>query len=680
MASPHFFAQRDLCTTTIASLLLVASALGQSQPTELRYKLTPGDRLTYSEIFDRGAKSPERGFQTHAVFINQLVVIDSSGGESLVGMQRNRQSAEMLESHERGKDTLAEQKAIYDQAVAQRPKHFSDTNIYSATGQAELPLQVVRELTSKRLYELGEIMPVPAQVVQVGSEWELGAMGLRMKLEGLESVGSESCAVLADTGSGKDTHLRFTFCPESGHLTKLEFDGEYREFDGTIHEHLTLELIDFHRQENVNRWAADPLAQLAAFKALMVGHTPLPDPFVINKVLTSGSPHAQTLALAMYLQRGTAPQKEILEALRQSPDADVRRTAGHFDVPAAQPASQPCKLPVAHYSRQKPGTTLHFMSTHGFTDTPYMIRVPPDYRGDQPFPLMVVLSGGGGLAFDAALSSEDAIRDAGYLVVYPNAAGHMWWDNSVTAIVEALLLEVQRTYNVDTNRVYLTGFSNGGTGTIELGVRWPDRFAAIASLMGAGLDTPSGTKLPLQNLYDVPVLFVHGDKDLRIPASSSQRTYEELRDLKPVTAPELHILKGRAHDISLSSDDGITLPFFARFTRDPFPRTVKAVVFDPRFPRQYWLEVVEPGKDPPEVDAHIVPDNTIDIKARSVRKLRLLLRPELLSISGSLRVRLNGKEQSPLELKRDCQLFAHSAELLADPFLAYTDAVDLDVR
>src|SRR5215469_5715029 len=278
-----FFTKRELCTK-IGFLLIGAAAFGQSQPTELRYKFAPGDRRTYSEIFDRETKSPERSFHTHAVFINQLLVIDSSGRQSLVGMQRNRQSAEMLESHERGKDTLAQQKAIYDQAVAQRPKHFSDTNIYSATGQAELPLQVVRELTSKRLYELGEIMAVPTQVVQVGSEWDLGAMGMRMKLEGLESVGGESCATLADTGSRKDTHLRFTFCPESGNLTKLEFDGEYREFDGTIHEHLTLELIDFHRQENLNRWAADPLAQLAAFKAWMVGHTPLPDPSVMNQV------------------------------------------------------------------------------------------------------------------------------------------------------------------------------------------------------------------------------------------------------------------------------------------------------------------------------------------------------------------------------------------------------------
>jgi predicted esterase len=670
--------ERDLYTM-IAFLLIAAWAFGQSQPTELRYKLIPGDRLTYSETFDRRGKSPDQNFHTHAVFINQLVVIDSSGGRSLVGVQRNRQSAEMLEYHEHGKDTLVEQRAIYDKAVAQRPKHFSDTNLYSATGQAELPLQAVRELTSKRLYELGEIMTVPAQAVQIGSEWDVGVSGLRMKLENFESVGGESCAILADTGSRKDTHLRFTFCPESGHLAKLDFEGEYRQYDGTIHEHLTLELIDSHRQENVNQWAADPLAQLAAFKALMVGNAPLPDASVMNKVLTLGPPDAQALALATYLQHGATPAKETLQALRQSQDAEIRRIAERFDSPAAKPASQPCELPVAHYSRQKPGTTLHFMSTSGFTDTPYMIHVPPDYRGDQPFPLIVVLSGGAGLAFDAALSSQDAVRHAEYLVVYPNAGGRMWWDASAVATVQALLLEVQRAYNVETNRVYLTGFSNGGTGTIELGVRWPDRFAAIASLMGAGLDTPSLTKLPLQNLYDLPVLFVHGDKDPRIPASSTQRTYEELRELKPVTAPELHILKGRAHDVSLSADDGLTLPFFARFTRDPFPHTVKTVVFDPRFSRQYWLEVVEPGKDPPEVDARILPENTIDIKARNVKKLRLLLRPELFSTPGPVRIRINGKEQAPVELKRDCQLFTRSAESNADPFLAYTDEVVIDV-
>jgi predicted esterase len=319
------------------------------------------------------------------------------------------------------------------------------------------------------------------------------------------------------------------------------------------------------------------------------------------------------------------------------------------------------------------------MSTTGFTDTPYMIHVPPDYRGDQPFPLIVVLGGGGGLAFDGALSSVDAIRHAGYLVLFPHAGGRMWWDTSASAMVQALLLEVQHAYNVDTNRVYLTGFSNGGTGSIELGVRWPHRFAAIAPLMGAGLDTPSLTKLPLQNLYEVPVLFVHGEKDPLIPPSASNRTYDELRDLKPVTAPELHILKGRAHDVTLSTDDGFTLSFFARFTRDPFPKTLSAKIFDARYPRQYWLEVVEASDAAPELDARILPGNLIDIKAHNVKKLRLLLRPELIPDAGPVHIRLNGKAQPAVELKRDCQLFLHSSQTYADPFLAYTDEILLDV-
>ena len=49
--------------------------------------------------------------------------------------------------------------------------------------------------------------------------------------------------------------------------------------------------------------------------------------------------------------------------------------------------------------------------------------------------------------------------------------------------------------------------------------------------MGAGVDSPSGVHLPLRNLLDVPVLFLHGDQDPRIPSSASVKTYDELRSL-----------------------------------------------------------------------------------------------------------------------------------------------------
>jgi dienelactone hydrolase len=331
------------------------------------------------------------------------------------------------------------------------------------------------------------------------------------------------------------------------------------------------------------------------------------------------------------------------------------------------------------HNREKPGTTLRRASTTGTNNSPYMIHIPVDYRGDEPFPLIVYLSGGGGQAFDGALSAGETAMHSGYLLLYAHAGGAMWWDAKVIEQTHAVLLEVLRTYNVDTNRVYLSGFSNGGTGSLELGTRWPDRFAAIASLMGAGLDTPSLTKLPLQNLFDVPVLLLHGDKDQRIPSSASTRTYDELKGTRPRTPPELHILKGVGHDITLNSDDGLTLPFFGHYTRDPFPTTVSAKVFDSRFPRFYWTEVAEAGNGTPEVEAKILPSNLIDIKTHNVKKLRLLLRPELFAANGQVRVRLNGKEQASFELKRDCQLFQTSAEKYADPFLGYTDEVVIDV-
>jgi len=643
----------------------------------MRYHFTPGDRLVYRETFDREGISPDSTFHARVPLLNQLIVLDSAPGSFLLGVQRNRQSAQLLESHERGADTLAQQKQVFDQNMTKRPAHFSDTNLISATGQPLLPQQVLREATSKLLYNLGEIMPVPAPAVQLGSEWDLGALGMRMKLESFETVGGESCAVF--TGTRKDNRLQFTFCPHSGHMRKLAFEGAYPEFESTIRERITFELLEVHHQETGALWLADPQAQLAALRALMIGNAPLPDTSVLQTILKSGSPEVQVLALALYLQRGITPPQDILQSFQQNPDPELRRIAARFTQPPPKPPTQPCEMPAVHHTREKPGATLRFMTTPGLTGTPYMIHVPPDYRGDQPFPLLVYLSGGGGLAFDGVLSSADAVRHAGYLVLYPNAGGQMWWDASVTAMVQALLLEVQRTYDVDANRVYLAGFSNGGTGTIELGARFPYHFAALASLMGAGLDTPSGAKLPMQNLLAVPVLFLHGDKDPRIPPSASTITYEALRGFKPATPPEIHVLKSREHDVTLSSDDGYTLPFFARFTRDPFPKVVKAKIFDPRFPRQYWIEVIEGDKAAAELEGRILPDNIIELKTHNVKKLRLLLRPELLPAPGPLHIRLNGKDQLPYDLKRDCQLFLRTADSTADPFLAYTDEIVLAI-
>ncbi len=665
----------------IVAILFVGAASGQSTVPLLRYKLHAGDHLIYHEVFEREGSSSDQTFRTRAVFRNDVVVLDEAGGTALVGIQRNRQSAEMLEYREHGKDKLAQEAANFNERMAKRSPYFSDANVFSATGAPQAPLTTVREVTSKLLYGIPEILPLPAGPAQPGAEVQGRPSGIAVALLRFEQVSGEACAVFADNGARAGMHLTYTFCPQQGVLTKVEFTGEGHEFgDAVIHEHMTLELLEVRHGETPASWLADKQAHQGALKAYLIAGTAAPTPETLATLLRTGSPEVQALALAVYYQKKLTPPQEVLGPSLSSPNAEVQRIASRFQATPSEEASAPCTLPARHYERQKSGTTLRSMTAPPFEGVPYMVHVPLDYRGDQPFPLLVYLSGGAGQAFDAALTAEEVVGHSGFLAVYPNAGGAMWWEQKPTAMVHDLLLEVLRTYNVDTNRVYLAGFSNGGSGALYFGTLWPERWAAIASLMGAGVNSPSGEVLPLKNVLNVPMLIVHGDQDTLIPSSASVTTYDELRGMHPAKTPELHILKGRGHEITLSADDGLTMPFLQRFRRDPFPRNIAMKMTSLTYPRRYWVEVLEKDGGAAEVEGRIFPDNRVEIKTKNVRKLRLLLRKELFDAPVPVRVRINGKEQLPRDLTNSCTLFVQSAEMLADPFLAYTDEVMVDVQ
>jgi predicted peptidase len=87
-----------------------------------------------------------------------------------------------------------------------------------------------------------------------------------------------------------------------------------------------------------------------------------------------------------------------------------------------------------------------------------------------------------------------------------------------------LLDALQQEYaQIDANRLYVTGFSNGGSGTWDAIERWPNYFAAAAPIAGAS--DPSQA----EKLVNQPVWAFYGAKDTDVPVASARKMIEAMK-------------------------------------------------------------------------------------------------------------------------------------------------------
>jgi predicted peptidase len=169
----------------------------------------------------------------------------------------------------------------------------------------------------------------------------------------------------------------------------------------------------------------------------------------------------------------------------------------------------------------------------------YLLFLPQGYKEDKKkqWPLMLFLHGAGERGSDIAkvtvhgppkIVKERA--DFPFILVSPQCpAGESWSDEALLGLLD----EVIKKHRVDKTRVYLTGLSMGGYGTWSLGLRHPERFAAIAPICGGGdflpiLLPPPGIEPVLKRL---PVWVFHGGKDNLVPPAESQRMVDALKRL-----------------------------------------------------------------------------------------------------------------------------------------------------
>lgn len=123
----------------------------------------------------------------------------------------------------------------------------------------------------------------------------------------------------------------------------------------------------------------------------------------------------------------------------------------------------------------------------------FLIYVPSIYSSSTPTPLMFNFHGGGGNGMGMMLSTNDMrpIADtANFIAVYPSGSGGAWMHKVPTTyndiyFVEAIIDDLATEFNIDNDRVYACGYSEGGIFSYELACRLSNRIAAVASVSGS---------------------------------------------------------------------------------------------------------------------------------------------------------------------------------------------------
>lgn len=159
----------------------------------------------------------------------------------------------------------------------------------------------------------------------------------------------------------------------------------------------------------------------------------------------------------------------------------------------------------------------------------YLLNVPARYTGGEPVPLLVNLHP---LQGNAQRQRSDSRFDVlaereGFILVTPEAINGVW---TVTGFpvssgandlgfIMALVEELSRTYNIDADRVYATGMSQGGFLSFDLACRHSSTFAAIAPVAAAMTPPMAQACRPTR---PVPVLQTHGTTDTLVGYQNAQ--------------------------------------------------------------------------------------------------------------------------------------------------------------
>jgi phospholipase/carboxylesterase len=252
-------------------------------------------------------------------------------------------------------------------------------------------------------------------------------------------------------------------------------------------------------------------AALAAFKGLRAVQHGHGDLIAVFRALRQ-FPRAQEALYPLIVQLPPVSQFFVDPALRD--DADL----------LARLAKPPQESTGILHDHNEPG------SRGGFS-----LYVPEYYTPDRAWPLVMALHGGSGNGRGFLWSWLRDARSHGAILVAPTATGNtpgkttwaLMGEDTDTANLARILDLVRGRWNVDPDRLLLTGMSDGGTFCYVTGLESTSPFTHLAPV-AATFHPLMAEIADAERLRGLPVHLVHGRLDWMFPVQVARQTRDAL--------------------------------------------------------------------------------------------------------------------------------------------------------
>ncbi|MBX2873407.1 MAG: hypothetical protein KTR30_14945 [Saprospiraceae bacterium] len=364
--------------------------------------------------------------------------------------------------------------------------------------------------------------------------------------------------------------------------------------------------------------------------------------------------------------------------------------------------------------------------------TSYFIHLPSSYDPNKKYPMLIFLHGAvrynefadyqaksvlsGWNRFYTELAARDEV-----ILVFPSGSKQYNWmiPDDGFFLIPTIIKQIKSSINIDDNKVFVSGHSNGATGSFSYLMKQPTQFAGFYGFNTYPKVFTGGTFI--ENVLNRSFINFSTDEDYYYPPGANDTLNAIMESISAVY--EDHRFNGFPHwfpafDESKPAHETL-FSDLERRTRNPFPEEISWEFDDEQYGAVDWLSEmkldtlmnkaewhrplnfkIDQWLDYNDQDSLIVKkvdkeafdfprksgkvqaryrDNTFYIETSMIKSLRVNISPEMVNLKRNVRVVLNGELQFDQKIKYDQTFMLKSFEKHLDRAQIWVNAIQLQL-